>query len=42
MVPIVNQGCAGGTIMSATPRRSVALGFSGVNKGKDLTDADWD
>ena len=33
------QGCAGGTelaIMSATPERSVALGYSGVEKGKDL------
>jgi tetratricopeptide (TPR) repeat protein len=35
----VNQGCAGGTelgIMSATPNRSVALGFSGVNQGQVL------
>ena len=33
------QGCAGVTelaIMSATPERSVALGYSGVEKGKDL------
>jgi len=35
----VNQGCAGGTelgIMSATPNRSVALSFSGVNQGQVL------
>ena len=33
------SGCAGGTepaIMSATPDRSVALGYSGIDKGKDL------
>ena len=33
------SGCAGGTepaIMSATPDRSVALGYSGLDKGKDL------
>jgi hypothetical protein len=38
-VQIINQGCAGGaefSIMSATPDRSVALGFSGVNRGEDL------
>ena len=33
------SGCAGGTepaIMSATPNRSVALGYSGIDKDKDL------
>jgi hypothetical protein len=33
------SGCAGGTepaIMSATPDRSVALGYSGIDKDKDL------
>ena len=33
------SGCAGGTepaIMSATPDRSVALGYSGIDKNKDL------
>ena len=33
------QGCAGGTepaLMSTTPDRSVALGYSGVWDGKDL------
>ena len=33
------QGCAGGTecaFMSTTPDRSVALEYSGVNKGKEL------
>jgi len=38
-VQFVNQGCAGGaefSIMSATPDRSVALGYSGIDKDKYL------